>query len=45
MYKEQAILYGLYPKTWKKDVFMSATKAQDYGIVDLVAVENTRDFT
>nr|YP_009919865.1 clp protease proteolytic subunit [Caryodaphnopsis tonkinensis]YP_011021792.1 ATP-dependent Clp protease proteolytic subunit 1 [Caryodaphnopsis baviensis]YP_011032296.1 ATP-dependent Clp protease proteolytic subunit 1 [Caryodaphnopsis bilocellata]YP_011032377.1 ATP-dependent Clp protease proteolytic subunit 1 [Caryodaphnopsis henryi]YP_011032455.1 ATP-dependent Clp protease proteolytic subunit 1 [Caryodaphnopsis laotica]YP_011032537.1 ATP-dependent Clp protease proteolytic subunit 1 [Caryoda len=29
----------------ERDVFMSATEAQDHGIVDLVAVENTRDFT
>ncbi|RWR97901.1 clp protease proteolytic subunit chloroplast [Cinnamomum micranthum f. kanehirae] len=28
----------------ERDVFMSATEAQDYGIVDLVAIENTGDF-
>nr|QJU04262.1 ATP-dependent Clp protease proteolytic subunit [Pothos scandens] len=28
----------------ERDVFMSATEAQAYGIIDLVAVENTRDF-
>lgn len=27
----------------ERDVFMSATEAQAYGIVDLVAVENTED--
>ncbi|KAI3847235.1 hypothetical protein MKX03_029715 [Papaver bracteatum] len=29
----------------ERDVFMSATEAQAHGIVDLVAVENTGDFT
>nr|WIW41338.1 clp protease proteolytic subunit [Helleborus atrorubens] len=29
----------------ERDVFMSATEAQAYGIVDLVAVENAGDFT
>jgi ATP-dependent Clp protease protease subunit len=28
----------------ERDVFMSATEAQAYGIVDLVAVEMTGDF-
>ena len=29
----------------ERDVFMSATEAQAHGIVDLVAVENSGDFT
>nr|WNS64499.1 clp protease proteolytic subunit [Beilschmiedia sp.] len=29
----------------ERDVFMSATEAQDHGIIDLVAVENTGDLT
>eukprot|EP01018_Ginkgo_biloba_P009188 Gb_41557 [translate_table: standard] len=27
----------------ERDIFMSAAKAQAYGIVDLVAVDNTKD--
>ncbi|MCD7461607.1 hypothetical protein HAX54_046578 [Datura stramonium] len=38
MYKNRQTLMGLYPKIWKR-CFMSATEAQAYGIVDLVAVQ------
>ncbi|RZC72695.1 hypothetical protein C5167_048180 [Papaver somniferum] len=38
-------LLWVVSEVMERDVFMSATDAQDHGIVDLVAVENTGDFT
>nr|AZQ08650.1 clp protease proteolytic subunit [Sarcandra glabra] len=38
-------LLWIVSEDMERDVFMSATEAQAHGIVDLVAVENTGDFT